>query len=306
MVVYILKRVLIAILIVLTSATLLFVALRIVADPATALASGAETTTEHLQAVRERLGVDKPIPVQYVIFLRGLVTGQMSRSYQYAQPANKLLLERLPATLQLTGAGMLIALLIAFPLGVLAAVYRGSIVDYAASFISFSGFAIPSFWLGTMLVLIFAVKLRLLPTSGSGEFNQIILPAVTLAMWPMGQLTRIIRSEMLEVLREDYIRTARAKGLGERAITIAHALRNALLPTVTQLGLLVGSLLSGAAITETIFAWPGMGRLALEATLSRDFPVIEASVLFIAILFAGMNLFVDILYTFIDPRIRYE
>jgi peptide/nickel transport system permease protein len=302
---YLFRRVLAAISIVLISATLLFVALRIVADPATALATGGETTTAHLEAIRARLGVDKPIPVQYALFMRGLFTGQMSRSYQFAQPANELVMERIPATLTLTGAGMLVALLLAFPLGMLAAIYRGTIFDYAVSFLSFLGFATPTFWLGTMLVLIFAVKLRLLPTSGSGTFNQLILPAITLAMWPMGQLTRIIRSEMLEVLGEDYIRTARAKGLRERAVMIRHAMRNALLPTVTQLGLLVGSLLSGAAITETIFAWPGMGRLALQASLSRDFPVIEASVLLIAIIFAGMNLLVDILYTLIDPRIRY-
>jgi peptide/nickel transport system permease protein len=303
MLTYLLRRTVGAIVTILVIATIVFLLLRVTTDPASALVT-AEATQEQIAAVRTRLGVDKPIPVQYVDFLSGIVTGRMSPSYRSSQPAMQLVLERVPATFTLAATALALALLIAFPLGVLSAVYQNSIIDYAASFIAFLGFAVPAFWLGSMLVIIFGVQLRAFPTSGSGTPEHLILPTLTLAMWPLGQLTRLIRSELLNVLSDDYVRTARAKGLRESVVVVRHALRNALLPVVTLIGLLVGGLLSGAVVTETIFAWPGIGRLALEATLNRDLPLIEASVVLIAIIFVGINLLVDLLYAVIDPRIE--
>lgn len=303
MLIHLLSRVLGAAVTVLIIATIVFLLLRVTSDPTSSLVT-AEATQEQIAAVRQRLGVDKPIPVQYLAFVSGIVTGKMGTSYRDNQPAMSLVRSRLQATFTLAGASMLLALIIAVPLGVASAVWRDTLIDYVASFVGFIGFAVPAFWLGSMLILVFGVHFQLLPTSGSGTVRHLVLPTVTLAMWPLGQLTRMVRSELLNVLGDDYVRTARAKGLRSAVVTIRHALRNALLPVVTLIGLLIGGLLSGAVVTESIFAWPGIGRLALESTLNRDFPVIEASVVFIAIIFAVVNLLVDLLYSFIDPRIR--
>lgn len=303
MVAYLLKRVLGAVVTVLIIATLVFVFLRVTTDPASSLVT-AEATKEQVAAVRARLGLDKPIVVQYGEFITGILTGQMSASYRSGQPAMEQVLGRLPATLTLAFYALGLALIVAFPLGVLAAVYQNSIVDHFASFFGFLGFAIPAFWLGSMLIIVFGVQLSVLPTSGSGTFRHLILPAVTLAMWPLGQLIRMIRSELLNVISEDFVRTARAKGVRPSVVVVRHGLRNALLPITTLIGLLVGGLLSGAVVTETIFAWPGMGRLALEASLNRDLPVIEASVVVIAVIFVGVNLVIDLLYVAIDPRLQ--
>jgi len=303
MAVYLVTRIFGAVVTILLIATSLFVLLRITTDPASALMTG-EATRAQVAAVRTRLGLDKPLGIQYLDFMSGVVTGKMSASYRNGRPAMQLVLERAPATVILAVSALALALIVAFPLGILAAAYQKSYIDYAASFLGFLGFAVPAFWLGSMLIIIFGVQLHVLPTSGTGTFRHLVLPTVTLAMWPLGQLIRMIRSELLNVISEDYVRTARAKGLKETAVIVRHALRNALLPVVTLVGLLVGGLLSGAVVTETIFAWPGMGRLALEATLNRDLPVVEASVILIAGIFVGVNLLVDVLYASIDPRIK--
>jgi peptide/nickel transport system permease protein len=286
-------------------ATLVFVLLRVTSDPASSLVTfGA--TQEQLQAVRVRLGLDKPLPVQYAGYIASIVTNRMPPSYRYTQPAMELVLERVPATFELAAAGAIIALLVAVPIGIVSAARRNTVVDYIASFFSFLGYATPTFWLGTMLVLVFAVQLKVLPTSGNASPRHLILPALTLALFPMGQLTRLVRSETLNVLSEDYVRTARAKGIAEHRVIVSHTFRNALLPVVTLSGILLGNLLAGAIVTETIFGWPGLGRLALEATLNRDFPLIEASVVFIAFIVGTINLAVDVAYAVIDPRIRYR
>ena len=281
-----------------------FVLLRVTSDPASILLSAEAATPEQIAEVRERLGLNEPLIVQYADFIGGVVTGGMAPSYRFEQPSMGLVFERFPATLRLAGAALLLALLVAVPLGVLSAVFRNSLFDYAASSLSFLGLAIPPFWLGTMLILVFSVGLGMFPTSGDRGFDSLVLPAFALAMWPMGQLTRLIRSEMLEVLHEDYVRTARAMGLRETTIVFGHVLRNALLPVTSFAGLVVGYLLSGTVVIENIFAWPGLGRLVLDATLRRDFPLIEASVVFISLLVVGINLLTDLVYAVVDPRIR--
>jgi peptide/nickel transport system permease protein len=300
---FLIKRVIGSVIMVWVVATIVFTLLRVTSDPVAALIpSGA--TEQQIADIRHRLGLDKPLLDQYVSFLGGAVTGQMAPSYRYDQPAMELVFERIPTTLKLTGAAMLLALIVAIPMGIASAIRRNSAVDYVASVGSFLGFALPTFWLGTMLMLIFAVGLRLLPATGDSTPAHFILPAVTLAMWPLGQLTRVVRSEMLDILREDYVRTARAKGLPEHSVIFVHALRNALVSVVTVSALIVGMLLSGAVVTESIFGLPGVGRLVLEATLNRDFPVIEACTLTIAVVFGAINLIVDVAYGVIDPRIR--
>jgi peptide/nickel transport system permease protein len=201
-------------------------------------------------------------------------------------------------------AALGVALLVSIPLGVLSAARRNSALDVGVSFFSFLGFAVPTFWLGTMLLILFGVVLRWLPTSGFGSWRHLVLPAITLATWPTGQFTRILRSEMITALTEDYVRTARAKGLPGRRILLVHTFRNAALTFITLVGLVFGALLGGAVVTETIFGWPGLGRLVIQATLSRDYPVVQTVVILLALVFVGINLLVDLAYAFLDPRIR--
>lgn len=284
-------------------ATLTFVLLRVTADPA-ALLAGEQATPEQIAEIRQRLGLDQPLIVQYGDFLGGAVRGDFGTSYRFNQPALEMVVERLPISIRLAGAAFVIALVLSIPLAIASAVWRNTLIDYVASFVSFLGFAMPAFWLGAMAIIIFAVHLRWLPTSGAGDIQHYILPALTLATWPLGQFTRLLRSELLNVFHDDYVRTARAKGLSERVIVWRHALRNAFLPMLTLIGLSFGSLLGGAIVTETVFAWPGMGRLIIQATLNRDFPIIEAGVVILASGFVLINFAVDILYGVLDPRIK--
>ncbi|MBI4278498.1 MAG: ABC transporter permease [Armatimonadetes bacterium] len=284
-------------------ATLVFLIVRVTGDPAVLLLS-EQYTAEDLVRVRARLGLDRPLTVQYLRFLAGVPTIDFGRSYRFDQPARELVTERLPATLMLAVAAFGLAVVLSVPAGALSAARRNSTVDYAASFLSFLGFAMPIFWLGTMLIIVFGVFLRWLPTSGSGSWRHLVLPAVTLATFPLGQFTRLVRSEMLDALAADYVRTAHAKGLGEGAVLFRHALKNAALPVITLMGLTFGTLLGGAIITETIFAWPGLGRLVIQATIARDYPVVQTVVILLAIVFAAINLLVDLAYAALDPRIR--
>jgi ABC-type dipeptide/oligopeptide/nickel transport system permease component len=284
-------------------ATLTFLLLRVTADPA-ALLVGEQATPEQIAQVRERLGLDQPLLVQYGDFLGGAVRGDFGTSYRFNEPALSMVAERLPISIRLAGAAFLIALVVSIPLAIASAVWRNTIIDYVASFISFLGFAMPAFWLGAMAIIIFAVNLRWLPTSGAGSPQHYILPALTLATWPLGQFTRLLRSELLNVFHDDYIRTARAKGLSEQIVVWRHALRNAFLPMLTLIGLSFGSLLGGAIVTETVFAWPGLGRLIIQATLNRDFPIIEAGVVILATGFVLINFAIDLLYGVLDPRIK--
>jgi peptide/nickel transport system permease protein len=300
---FILRRALGVAITVFLIATLVFVLLRVTSDPVATLVTG-EATAEQIEQVRIRLGLDRPLTVQYGEYLLGIVTGTMGPSYRYEIPAMELVLQRVPATLLLSVAAFALAVLVAVPLGMLAAMRRGTIVDHLASGLAFLGFAVPAFWLGSVLIIVFGVQLRWLPTSGAESIRHLILPTITLAMWPLGQLTRLVRSELLSVISDDYIRTARAKGLSTWTIIVKHGMRNAMLPVITLMGLLFGTMLGGAVVTETIFAWPGLGRLTLEAALNRDFPVIEAGVVFLATAFNLLNLATDMTYAFIDPRIQ--
>jgi peptide/nickel transport system permease protein len=283
-------------------ATVVFVILRVTSDPASLLLP-LEATQEDIARLKSSLGLDQPLPVQYARFIGGAATGNFGLSFRYQEPAMKLVLERLPATLELASLALLLALVISVPLGILSAVRRDSVFDYVASFLSFLGFAVPVFWLGTMLIILFSVQLRWLPTSGRGGPEQLVLPVLTLATWPLGQFTRLVRSEVLSVLGEDYVRTARAKGLTEWLVLTRHALKNASISLLTLAGIILGALLGGAIITETIFGWPGMGRLAVQSIQNRDFPVIEATVIFMAGIFVVLNLVVDLLYGALDPRV---
>ena len=266
----------------------------------------ADASQADVDLLRQQLGFNDPLYVQYGRFLGGLLRGDFGTSLRFQTPALPLLLERLPATFQLAVAALLLSLAVAIPAGIIAAIYKDTPLDFLAMVVALLGQSVPGFWLGLMLIIIFAVHLGWLPSSGRAGPETVILPAFTLAMFYTGRLARLVRSSMLDILYEDYIRTARAKGLAEWWVINTHALKNAALPIVTVIGLEFGALLSGAVITETVFSWPGVGLLAVNAVLSRDFPLVQAIVIFMAIIFVLVNLLVDVLYTQLDPRIRYS
>jgi peptide/nickel transport system permease protein len=263
-----------------------------------------EATPEHRAAFRHAYGLDQPLPLQYVAYVRRLAQGDFGESFSFREPALRVVLRRLPGTLELTVAAMVIAILVAIPAGVVAAMKRGTAWDRGLMALSLLGQSVPTFWLGMMMILVFAVQLRLLPVSGRGSIAHLAMPALALAVWLIALLARITRAEMLEVLALDYVRTARAKGLTELAIAGRHALKNASLPILTVLGLQLGSLLGGAVMTETVFAWPGVGTLILDAILKKDLPVVLAGVVFIAVGFILIHLLLDVLFTWVDPRVR--
>ncbi len=263
-----------------------------------------DATREQLDAFRHRMGFDQPVHVQYVRWLGRAVRGDFGTSLRYAKPVFPLILERMPATLELAVAAQIFALVLALPLGIVAAVRRNSIYDGLTMLGALFGQSMPGFWLGLMLMLVFGVVLRLLPISGRGGPKHLILPAITLGTFFLARDTRLMRSGMLEVLGQEYITTARAKGLGERGIIWRHALKNALIPLITMVGMDFGALLAGTVVTETVFAWPGVGRLIFMAINQRDFPLIQAAVFLIAIVFVAASLLVDLSYTYLDPRIR--
>lgn len=283
--------------------TLVFVILRASGDPVPLLLP-TEATPDQVQALRVELGLDETITVQYLRFWQQMAQGDFGASLRFNQPALQLVLDRLPATISLAVAAFGLAAVVGVGLGSLAASVRGSVLDRVAMALMSLLQASPSFFLGVMLILFFSARLGWLPSSGSGEPQQVILPAMTLSALTMASLARLTRSSLLDVLRSDYIRTGRAKGLSERAIWSRHALRNAALPLATVLGLEFAGLLTGAVIVETVFAWPGLGRLAIDSVAARDFPVVQAAVVLIAIVFVVVNLIVDLSYVFLDPRIR--
>jgi peptide/nickel transport system permease protein len=265
-----------------------------------------QLTEEQVVAIRARLGLDRSLPEQYGLFLRDLVRGDFGRSFIYQnQPALGLVLQRLPATATLAGAALLIAILVSLPAGIIAATNRNRWPDAVANFYSVAGEAVPNFWLGIMLILLFGVNLRWLPVSGIGTPAHLVMPALALGSGMSALLMRLIRSNLLDVMQLDYVRTARAKGLTNRAILYKHALRNAAISYVTVLGLSVPGLLSGSVVTESIFAWPGMGLLFITAINGRDMAVVQAVVIFTSFLVILGNLVVDLVYVLIDPRIEY-
>jgi peptide/nickel transport system permease protein len=300
---YILRRMVQSLIVLAGALVISFVILRVVpGDPAILMLSDMATPDE-VERMRIALGVHEPIWVQFGIYLKQIVTGDFGLSYRRGTPALDLVLTYLPATIQLALAALLITIVVAVPLGIVAAVRKNSWIDNALSVAALLGQSLPVFWLGIMLILLVSVQLRLLPTSGYGELRHLILPAITLAFSNIALVARITRSSMLEVIRQDYIRTARAKGLPERTIMVRHALRNALAPVVTVLGLQIGTLLGGAIITETVFGWPGAGALLVSSITYRDYPVVQVMVVISALIFVVTNLLVDIIYVMLDRRV---
>ena len=259
---------------------------------------------EEMERFRVAMGFDKPLYVQYWRFLQGAVQGDFGRSLYMEQSAFLLVWERLPATLWLTLAGMVVAIAVAIPLGILSAVKRYSLIDNLCTIFAISGQAMPIFWLGIMLIIVFAVQLRWMPASGYGTWQHLVLPAITLGMFQAPITMRLVRSGMLEVLSQDYVRTARAKGLTENTVLLKHAFKNACIPVITIIGLQFGQLLGGAIVTETVFAWPGVATKTVDAIRNQDFPVVQAGVFLLAIFIVVVNLVVDVVVGIIDPRIR--
>src|SRR6266511_1636193 len=272
-------------------------------DPATIIL-GEQATSEQIADLRRSMGLDRPLPEQYARFLANAVRGDFGMSIRAQRPALEYVLERLPATLQLSAGAFAFAMLTGIPTGILSAVKRLSVWDHSSMFVALLGQSMPVYWLGLMLIIVFAVQLRWLPASGMGQPQHLVLPAITLGSFLIGLIIRLTRSSMLEVLNQDYVRTARAKGVSERSVLVRHALKNALIPVVTVLGLQMGTLLGGAVITETVFAWPGMGMVTVTAIHQRDYPVVQSAVLVSAVLVVLINWFVDVLYHYLDPRIR--
>jgi peptide/nickel transport system permease protein len=302
---FVIRRLLHTALVTLGVVTLVFVALRLSGDPAASMLPG-DASVDELHALRHTLGLDRPLHAQYVAFLGDAARGDFGESIRHQQPAFGLVLERLPATLELAFAALLLAVIVALPLGIVAALYRGRPVDMLAMGFAVVGQATPYFWMGIMLILVVSVELGWLPTSGRGGWRHLILPAVTLGTHFAASVARLTRTAMLEVLNQHFVTTARAKGLGEWRVILAHVLKNAAVPVVTLVGLQFGTLLGGAVVTETIFAWPGVGRLAVQSIFVRDYPVVQAGVLVLALVFVAINLLVDLLYGTLDPRIRDE
>jgi len=274
-------------------------------DPVLLMVS-PDSPPDVVATTRQALGFDRPLYEQFARYLGHAAHGDLGISLRMNRPVASLILERLPATLELTLAALLIAVLVAIPAGVLSAVKRGTVVDRLAMAGAVAGQAVPIFWLALLLIALFGVRLRWLPVYGSGSLSHFVLPAVSLSTIIMGRLARLVRSSMLEVLGQDYVRTARAKGLGEWRVLAVHALKNASIPIVTLLGLQFAQLLGGAVVTETIFAWPGIGRLVVEAIFNRDFPVVQGVVLVVSLIFVAVNVLVDLSYAVLDPRIRTE
>ena len=278
-----------------------------------ALLNNPDVDPKMAKEMEKQLGLDDPIPVQYARWLGNAVRGNLGRSYQHSLGTAELLWARIPNTLLLSGTALLLAVVLAVPLGMISAVYRYSALDYAATVTAFVGVSIPVFWLAILLIIVFSVTLGWLPSSGMltvglpfsmrDRLLHLLMPSIVLATFPLAQLTRYVRSSMVDALSQDYVRTARAKGLPECSVLGRHALRNALIPMVTVLGVLTPRLLGGAVVTETIFAWPGLGRLAVEAAVTRDYPVILGATLLVSALVVLSNLITDVLYVVIDPRI---
>lgn len=273
-------------------------------DPAQLLA-GEDATLEDIQVLRERFGLDKPLPVQYFRFLKGMATGELM-SMKFNEPVLNIVGKRLKNTLMLSFFAITIAVVVGVVAGILSAVYRYSIIDYISSVAALLGVSMPVFWWGLILILTFSVTLRWLPSGGMGGWKTFVLPSVVLGTASAGIIARMTRASMMDVLRQDYITTARSKGLAHHIIIRRHALRNALIPTVTVVGLQFGYMLAGAVLTESVFAWPGVGRLLVTSILSRDYPVVQATLVMVALTFVLVNLAVDVLYAYLDPRIRYH
>src|SRR5262245_28877738 len=300
------RRLLLTIPVLLGVATLVFSLIHLIpGDPAQAMLGEAAPQSD-VEELRRRLGLDKPLVEQYGVFLQGLVKGDLGTSLRTGEPVTDQIVERMPATFELAAAAMIVAIAFAMPLGIIAAVRRGTAVDHAAMTLSLAGVSVPNFWLGPLLAIVFAVELGWLPVSGRGTWAHLVLPAVSLGAALAAILARMTRATMLEELREQYVQAARARGVSRLRAVLRHAFRNSLIPVVTLLGLQFGAVLTGAVITETIFAWPGIGRLLIQSIGFRDYPMVQGCILFIAITYVAVNLLTDLVYGVLDPRIRFE
>ncbi len=303
---YIIRRLLIMLPVILGISLIIFTIVRVIpGDPAYILA-GPHATQEQMDQIRAQLGLDKHPVTQYLIFLKNLFRGDLGTSTRTGLPVIREIMTRFPNTLLLALASILLATVFGVTIGIIAGVKQNSKFDYLSMLVALLGLSMPVFWLGLMLMLLFSIKLGWFPAVGADSFKHLVLPAITLGANSTAIIARMTRSSMLEVIRLDYIRTARAKGLAEKVVILRHALKNALIPVVTVIGLQTGTLLGGAVLTEIVFAWPGIGRLLVEAILSRDYPVVQGVVLLVAIVFIFVNLIVDIIYSYLDPRIRYH
>jgi peptide/nickel transport system permease protein len=286
--------------------TIVFLLIHLVPGDPVETMLGETASAGDKESLRKELGLDRPLWTQYRLFLSSLAKGDMGRSLYDQRPVAELIFDRLPATAELTIGAMVIALLFSLPAGIAAAVKKGSWLDKFSLLASLFGLVMPNFWLGPLLMIVFSIELGWLPVAGRGGVAHLLLPALTLGSGMGALLTRMIRSSLLEVARADYLQTARAKGLSEARVWLKHALRNALLPVITVMGLQFGALLAGSIITETIFSWPGIGRLTIQAIQSRDYPLVQGCVLLIALSYCAVNLITDLLYRVVDPRISYE
>lgn len=301
-----LRRVLLTIPVLLGVATLVFSMIHLVpGDPAQAM-MGDGASPQDVAELRKSLGLDQPLLTQYTTFLRHAVTGDLGKSFRTGQPVTTMIIERVPATAELAIAAMVVAILIAIPLGVIAAVWKGTAIDYGAMTFALAGVSIPNFWLGPLLAIVFAVELGWLPVSGRGTIAHLVLPAISLGLALAAILARMTRASLLEELDELYVRAARARGVSRPAAVASHALRNSMIPLLTIIALQFGAVLTGAVITETIFAWPGIGRLLIQSIGFRDYPMVQGCILLIAVTYVTVNLVTDLMYGVLDPRIRLE
>jgi ABC-type dipeptide/oligopeptide/nickel transport system permease component len=303
---FLFRRVLLTIPVLLGVATLVFSLIHLVpGDPVQAML-GDSATAQDVAELRGRLGLDRPLYVQYGAFMAGLARGNLGTSLRTNQPVAGAILERLPATFELAAAAMIFAVLVAIPLGIIAAANAGTGIDFAATTLALVGISMPNFWLGPLLAIVFSVSLGWLPVSGRGTPANLVLPAITLGAPLAAVLARMTRASVIEELRELYVTAARARGVSRARAVLKHAFRNSLIPIVTVLGLQMGAVLTGAVITETIFAWPGVGRLLIQSISFRDYPLVQGCILLIAVTYVAMNLLTDLVYGLLDPRIRYE
>jgi peptide/nickel transport system permease protein len=277
-------------------------------DPALLMLAGAEggaIPPERLAELRQQMGLNDPLPVQYWNFFTGALTGDLGNSLRHREPVLDMILDRLGSTIELAVAGIICSMLIGVPLGIIASVRRGGWIDAFCMTLSYLGASVPVYWLGLMLVFVFAFSLGWMPSSGGGSLRHLILPALSLGLINAGLIARLVRSSMIEVLGEDYMRTGRAKGLTPRLLLWRHGIKNAMIPVVTMIGLQFGNMLAGTVVTETVFSRPGVGRMIVNAIIAKDYPLVQGSVLFLAVLYVLVNLAVDIAYAWLDPRIRY-
>ncbi len=301
---FILRRVAQSVLLLFVLALIIFALARVSGNPADLLLREDATQEDRAHLLRA-LGLDRPVHEQLYLFLAGAVRGDLGESIRYRKPAAEVFFERLPNTLQLLPLAMVGALVVAIPLGVLAAVYRGTIVDKISGAVAVLGIATPSFWLGIVLIYVFSIKLGLLPSSRMGGPSHYVLPAITLGLFLVAGMMRLVRSSLLEVMGSEFVKLARLKGLSQTVVIWKHCLRNALIPVTTLFGVYFALLITGAIVTETVFAWPGVGRLTYEAVIFRDYPLLQAVILLKGVIVLGVNLGVDILYAYLDPRVRY-